>query len=223
MQWASGTGFKPVQQDKEVTLGPTLLATIGIGLFALCCLCFLGGFIVGRHSSSSPVEDGFKQSSQKGRSASEILEESNSNSGATSPKPAAPAANQVAAAAIAPPRSTPSQSSAATSPESAAAPAQYVPTATSSSATQTSAVHPALAPTATQTAKWIVQIAVVEHAEDADVLQGALRKRGYTVSVHHDPLDDLLHVQVGPFASESDADATRQKLLNDGYNAIVLP
>jgi cell division septation protein DedD len=69
----------------------------------------------------------------------------------------------------------------------------------------------------------MVQIAAVSHPEDADVLVSALRKHGYAVAVHRDPADALIHVQVGPFASRTDAAAMRQKLLNDGYNAIVQP
>ena len=51
----------------------------------------------------------------------------------------------------------------------------------------------------------------------------ALRKRGYAVTARRDPADGLLHVQIGPFANRNDANAMRQKLLNDGYNAIVQP
>ena len=67
----------------------------------------------------------------------------------------------------------------------------------------------------------MVQVAAVSHQEDADVLIGALRKRGYAVNVHRDPVDNLLHVRIGPFASRDAANATRQKLLNDGYNASL--
>ena len=67
----------------------------------------------------------------------------------------------------------------------------------------------------------MVQVAAVSHQEDADVLIGALRKRGYAVNVHRDPTDNLLHVRIGPFASRDDANATRMKLLNDGYNASL--
>jgi len=35
------------------------------------------------------------------------------------------------------------------------------------------------------------------------------------------PQDKLLRVQIGPFASRKDADAMRQRLISDGYNAIV--
>jgi cell division septation protein DedD len=55
------------------------------------------------------------------------------------------------------------------------------------------------------------------------VLVGALRKRGYAVTARRDPTDGLMHVQIGPFANRNDANTMRQKLLNDGYNAIVQP
>jgi len=69
----------------------------------------------------------------------------------------------------------------------------------------------------------MVQIAAVSNPEDASVLLGALRKRGYAVSAVRNPADNLIHVCVGPFSNRNDANAMRQKLLNDGYNAIVLP
>ena len=49
----------------------------------------------------------------------------------------------------------------------------------------------------------------------------ALKRKGYAVAIHNETQDKLLHVQVGPFASHKDADAMRQKLLADGFNAIV--
>jgi cell division septation protein DedD len=85
--------------------------------------------------------------------------------------------------------------------------------------TRSGVLQPALA----QASGIMVQIAAVSHPEDADVLVGALRKRGYAVSSRRDPADGLLHVQVGPFANRDDAAAMRQKLMNDGYNAIVQP
>ena len=66
-----------------------------------------------------------------------------------------------------------------------------------------------------------VQIAAVSHREDADVLISALKRRGYSVVGRPGDADKLIHVQVGPFATRKDADAMRQKLLGDGYNAIV--
>jgi DedD protein len=67
----------------------------------------------------------------------------------------------------------------------------------------------------------MVQIAAVARREDADVLVSALRQRGYGVVVRNEPQDKLLHVQVGPFADRVQAAAIKQKLLSDGYNAII--
>ena len=66
-----------------------------------------------------------------------------------------------------------------------------------------------------------VQIAAVSHKEDADVLLGALKRRGYSVFTRTGDTDKLIHVQVGPYANKKDAEAMRQKLLGDGYNAIL--
>jgi cell division septation protein DedD len=67
----------------------------------------------------------------------------------------------------------------------------------------------------------MVQIAAVSKSTDAEVLVAALTRRGYSVAIHHEPTDSLLHVQVGPFSNRDDAIAMRQKLLSDGYNAIL--
>jgi len=69
----------------------------------------------------------------------------------------------------------------------------------------------------------MVQIAAVTDTEDANVLMGALRKRGYAVSGQRDVGDGLIHVRIGPFGSRDEADKWRAKLLNDGYNAILQP
>ena len=69
--------------------------------------------------------------------------------------------------------------------------------------------------------KPMVQIAAVARREDADVLVSALRQRGYGVVIRNEPQDKLLHVQVGPFADRVQATAIKQKLLSDGYNAII--
>ena len=69
----------------------------------------------------------------------------------------------------------------------------------------------------------MVQIAAVSHQEDADVLVGALRRRGYAVSARRDPADNLIHVRIGPFNDRDEANRWRMKLLNDGYNAIIQP
>lgn len=67
----------------------------------------------------------------------------------------------------------------------------------------------------------MVQIAAVSHQEDADVLSAALRKHGYAVVEKREGGDGLIHVRIGPFNSREEADHWRQKLLDDGYNAMI--
>jgi cell division septation protein DedD len=49
----------------------------------------------------------------------------------------------------------------------------------------------------------------------------ALRRKGYQVAASPSAQDNLIHVQVGPFAGQKDALAMRDRLSNDGYMAIV--
>jgi cell division protein FtsN len=48
-----------------------------------------------------------------------------------------------------------------------------------------------------------------------------LSRHGYQVAVLHQPQDKLIHLDVGPFTNNQDAEAMRQKLLLDGYNATI--
>ncbi|MGD0798772.1 MAG: SPOR domain-containing protein [Acidobacteriaceae bacterium] len=68
---------------------------------------------------------------------------------------------------------------------------------------------------------FMVQVAAVSSQDVADILLASLEKKGYSVAVHHEPQDSLLHVQIGPFAHRPDAEAMRQRVLADGFNAIV--
>lgn len=227
MRW--DTDFEPAHEpvesssDKELTLGPGLLTAIGLGLLVLCCICFLAGYAMG-HRSGASVGLKMPAIATAGPSAVQLLEQSKPAAAPTSVQdtPAQPAQQQIADAQ---PIST----------QPTAAPAAVTPTPQLQPATQTIVpaqqqgpaanplVHPALAQTVPQNVSWIVQIAAVEHTEDASVLVDALRKRGYAVSVRQNPMDNLFHVFVGPFAGRSQADAMRTRLENDGYNAVLLP
>jgi cell division septation protein DedD len=66
-----------------------------------------------------------------------------------------------------------------------------------------------------------VQIAAVSHEQDAQTLVEALRGKGYQVVARSEPQDKLMHIQIGPFATRKDAEDMRQRLIADGYNAIV--
>ena len=68
---------------------------------------------------------------------------------------------------------------------------------------------------------YMVQVAAVKKQEDAEALAQALRKKNYPVLTISGPNDKFFHVQVGPFADFKDAEATRNKLIGDGYNPIL--
>ena len=217
MQWRTETDLQVVNQgpDKEVTLGPLMLTALGLGLLVLCCICFLVGYAVGHRSgSANPASP--TASTTSGRSAAEILAQSQA---------AHPSASVPAPVSHSEPETTSAVVSRTASDENETPPPQPEPTELSSPAQSAPAVQTdvrqALPQPHAQTGAWVVRVAAVENAQDADVLISALRRRGYSVSARHDPGDNLLHVQVGPFASRSDADSMRQRLQNDGYNAIV--
>jgi DedD protein len=225
-----GTAIEPMEEarDRELTLGPAALIAMALGLCGLCVMCFLWGYSIGHRGSA---EAGSTPAPAGGPTAAQIL------SGQA--KPAANQGNQAhvdqsaqslddAVAAASPATNTPSPANAsypASSSAHAAGDAAVVKTALPAQAPAAQAadtsgqVQTALG----QGVNWMVQIAAVSHTEDADVLVSALRKRGYVVSSRRDPADNLLHVQVGPFATHGEASAMRTRLLNDGYNAIIEP
>jgi pilus assembly protein CpaC len=119
-----------------------------------------------------------------------------------------------------------SSQSSASSPKPSQAPAPTVAVAT---AVPPPAIHPVPAPavaTATPppsaaSAPAMVQIMTLSHKEDVDAMVAALRRHGYDVAVTKDPHDSRIHLEVGPFKDRTEAEAMRQKLLTDGYDATV--
>jgi cell division septation protein DedD len=209
--------FKPGQhrRDTELTLGPMLLLGLFFGLVLLCGLCFGLGYTIGSHSSHN------------------ALAAQQSGAGAALPAAGSPAKPSATPQVKSQPQGTANNQSATDARDAAPAGTQNAGVMPSTSANSaTPVVRPALASTpasgqpapalkTASTSALMVQIAVVSHQEDADVLVGALRKRGYAAAVRRDAADGQFHVRIGPFNSRSDAYATRQKLLNDGYNAVV--
>lgn len=228
---------KAESRDTELTVGPVMMSCILGGLVGLCCICFAIGYAVGHRSAAEPVNASIARPT--GSQAS--IQASGS---AAKPAAAAQMPPQPAPAPVADPAAdTSSQdaavqdeqrgasanpsSSPATQPQMTPASESQVRTAlsTQSSASQTgqSAPEAKVQPALSRIPGWMVQVAAVSHPEDAEVLVSALRKRGYPVSVRHEVSDNLVHVRVGPFAVRNDANAMQQKLLSDGYNALVQP
>jgi cell division septation protein DedD len=204
--------FKPGQhrRDTELTLGPMLLLGLFFGLVLLCGLSFGLGYTIGSHSTHNA-----SAAQQSVAGAALPAAGSSAKPSATPPvksQPQSAASNQSA---------TDAKDAASGGTQNAGAvpstSGNSAPTATSTPASG----QPAPALKSASTSALMVQIAVVAHQEDADVLVGALRKRGFAAAVHRDAADGQFHVRIGPFGNRNDAYATRQKLLNDGYNAVV--
>ncbi len=66
----------------------------------------------------------------------------------------------------------------------------------------------------------MVQVAVLYTQEDATNLLDALSKHGFTAMANRER-DNRIHVRLGPFPTRDDATAMRDKLLNNGYNAVI--
>lgn len=67
----------------------------------------------------------------------------------------------------------------------------------------------------------MVQVSAFTRQEDADVVVSALKRKGYNVFIRHEPQDNYLHVQLGPYGSRKEAEAMKEKLSSDGFNAMV--
>ena len=65
-------------------------------------------------------------------------------------------------------------------------------------------------------------VAAVTKQDDAQALVDALKKKQYTAfATNSSQTDKLYHVQVGPFGDVKEAEATKAKLVGDGYNPIL--
>jgi DedD protein len=220
------------KEASEITLSTASLLGIFFGLVLICGVFFGLGYSLGRGSergaiasgpgSAAAINDAEPVETPSGENAkSAALTPLEQQDGMQAPVTAAlmSAASRPKAEAVEPPvASAPDapkvdapKADAPATPAPALRPAANLPAAT---AADTDTV-------ASGSKEPMVQIAAVARQEDADVLVSALRQRGYGVVVRSEPQDKLLHVQVGPFADRTAATAIKQKLLSDGYNAII--
>ncbi len=109
-----------------------------------------------------------------------------------------------------------------TSPAAADQPAADSPVASSRNVSTPLPSTPEYGPSSSLgSGPFVVQVAAISHQEDADLLVSALHSRGYAVAAHTEPGDKLVHIQVGPFGNKHDAEAMKQRLAADGYNAFI--
>jgi cell division septation protein DedD len=223
---------------REVTLSTSAI----LGLFfalALVCAAFFGfGYSVGRKSSAASTEtnpnaavpDTYKPTAgspaiQPVPGYLSAQQAADANKSGSDSQVLAPPSSAAPATRSAPSAQTAANNSATPANQPAPVAARPAPAANTATAVVNTPAPPPPAPAApaqspAAVTNNYVQIAAVSRQDDADLLLKALRTRGYAVAAHAET-DRLIHVQMGPFTTRKDAEAMRQRLLADGYNAIV--
>jgi cell division septation protein DedD len=224
-----------VHRDREISLGTTTLLGIFFALALLCAVFFGFGYSLGSSRHADQASTPTDPTSSSAASSPDFNSFKKPSPGSTLNQPSnypSPPAGSVPVATIVKPQPAskptydpdanivtsvrPNGSGSQYSSQSSVPPA---PAATP--APPPSAPKPAIQAAPPAPASFMVQIAAVTHQEDADLLLSTLKRRGYAVAIRTSPQDNLLHVQVGPFAQRTAAEAMRQKLLADGFNAIL--
>ena len=199
-------------EDTEITLGTAKLLGLFFGLVMVCAVFFALGYTLGRKSDSGLV------------AASPAVPLATPSKGA---KPAGSTSDQ-------PPMTfykAVEQKDANAQLTPAAATDTALPAGQSSSTDNASSTQPSTqAPTANppdpmapvSTSAYLVQVAAVSKPDDAEALVEALKKKQYAAFVaSNSTMDKLYRVQVGPFGDIKEAEATRTRLINDGYSPIL--
>jgi cell division septation protein DedD len=191
----------PAPHDREISLGTPTILGIFFALAILCACIFGIGYTMGRKSAQP---------------ATALVDPAVSLGAAAKPAAGSPA-NQPYTPAPTPPDAAPDP---APSTPAAATPAPTPAAPTPTPTPPAAAPQPASSSPPSATV-FMVQVAAVSSQDVADIELAALQKKGYNVAVHHEPQDQLLHIQIGPFATRAAAEAMRQRVLADGFNAIV--
>jgi cell division septation protein DedD len=215
-------------EEREVTLNTGTVLALFFTLALICAVFFGFGYSMGKKSAAEAPVAAVAPASGPTDSGNDTGSASSDNDAAS--KSTAGSAAQPVPAYVPTPGGSKSKPAAGTS-EATTSQAARETTATVKQSTPAapvvrSAPQPTpqvVAPTSGPAAagSTFVQIAAVSHAEDASVLVSALQRRGYHVLTRNEATDKLIHVQIGPFADRKAAEAMRQKLLGDGYNAFL--
>ncbi|QHS51926.1 SPOR domain-containing protein [Edaphobacter sp. 12200R-103] len=209
---------------RELSLSPSTLLGIFFLLAIICAIFFGFGYSMGHRSATTAAqaaENGDTAPLKATGDAKPAPGLSNSSASLTPADAAAAQSADESSTSDAAPADTPAPaprlertSTSQPAPQLKAAVAVKTPTHAVTTA-------PAVSRPVAGGATALVQVAAVSHQEDADILASALKRKGYTVAIRHEPNDKLLHIQLGPFANRKEADAMKQRLSSDGYNAIV--
>jgi septal ring-binding cell division protein DamX len=198
-------------QDTEITLGTGKMLVLFFGLVALCGVFFGLGFSLGRNSgrptfasadATQTSGPGLRSSAMKTTTTAQPTQ----GEGLTFYK----AVEQ---------KDPNAQLAGNDAKKDAAAATQASAKATKDAAEESGAPD---ATTALAATSYFVQVAAVSKQDDAQALVDALKKKEYAAFTSSaSTTDKLFHVQVGPFNDLKEAEATRAKLIGDGYNPIL--
>jgi len=196
-------------QDTEITLGTGKMLVLFFGLVALCGVFFGLGFSLGRNSGRPTFS-----SADATQAAGLGLRSSATKTTNANPPQSGEGLTFYKSVEQKDPNARLASNDAAKD-ASAAAPAKTA----KDSADESGAPDAATALTASS---YFVQVAAVSKQDDAQALVDALKKKQYIAFTSNgSSTDKLFHVQVGPFNDLRDAEATRAKLIGDGYNPIL--
>ena len=191
------------EQETEFTLGIGKLLGLFFGLVVLCAGFFVAGYWLGKNPAvrnTTPAE-AIAAATAGGK------------------PPATRAVSAEPGPASAPETSPPANPSVASEP---AVPAPTAPETNPPTTLVAVEAKPLPQPASPANgAGYIVQVAAVSKQQDAEALVEALRKKQYPVFVANQNADSLFHVQICPFSDPKEAEATRARLMADGYNPIV--
>ena len=202
---AAGRGKDDVREseDTEITLGTGKMLALFFGLVALCGVFFGLGFSLGRGSVRPLASNDATQTA-----SGPALRPSAMKSGGAQNQNSAEMTYYKSVEnkdAAAPAKDDPAKSDA--------------PKPADNNAAKSDAPDPM---TATAGPGYFVQVAAVSKQDDAQALVDALKKKQYAAfTASTSPSDKLFHVQVGPFSDLKEAEATKAKLVSDGYNPIL--
>ena len=195
-------------QDTEITLGTAKLLGLFFGLVIVCAVFFALGYTLGRKTDAAlPTTPG-----SPAATSSNATKPAGSATQTAPPMTFYKAVEQKDANA----QLTPAASN---EPTPTASATESHPTPSSSGAPPVqSATSPD--PMTLPTSGYFVQVAAVSKPDDAQALVDALKKKEYAAFVANST-DKLFRVQIGPFADIKEAEATRGRLINDGYSPIL--
>lgn len=188
--------------DREISLGTGTILGIFFALALICALFFGFGYSLGRKSGQNAATATI---TAPAASSTLLKPTAGSLAGRTSAATPLPAQQVVVPTAPAP----------VPTPKNGLLPSDSIIAGDKLPAPRS--LQPAISPAG----NFMVQIAAVSSQEIADIEVTALKRYGYEVAVRHEPQDQLLHIQIGPFATRKDAEAMRANVQSHGFNAII--